>query len=49
MNKHAQQLGRLGAGKPKRYSAAELARRTKRLIAGRRAYAKIQRQARASK
>ena len=31
MNKAAQQLGRLAAGKPKNYSAAELARRKKRL------------------
>lgn len=31
MNKAAQQLGRLAAGKPKNYTAAELARRKKRL------------------
>ena len=31
MNKAAQTLGRLAAGKPKNYTAAELARRTKRL------------------
>lgn len=31
MNKAAQALGRLAAGKPKRYTAAELARRKKRL------------------
>jgi hypothetical protein len=42
-NKAAQTLGRMAKGKPKQYSKAELAKRTKRLIAGRRAYAKIQR------
>jgi len=31
MNKAAQQLGRLAAGKSKNYTAAELARRKKRL------------------
>lgn len=31
MNKAAQTLGRLAAGKPKNYTAAELARRKKRL------------------
>jgi len=44
MNKNAQALGRLNRGKPKRYSAEELARRTERLIAGRRAYAVKQRE-----
>ena len=31
MNRAAQALGRLGRGKPKNYTAAELARRKKRL------------------
>lgn len=31
MNKAAQSIGRLAAGKPKNYSAAELAKRKKRL------------------
>lgn len=35
MNKAAQALGRLAAGKPKRYSAAELEIRTARLAAAR--------------
>lgn len=35
MNKAAQQLGRLAAGKPKNYTVAELARRKKRLAAAR--------------
>jgi hypothetical protein len=42
-NKAAQTLGRMGRGKPKSYSADELAKRTERLIAGRRAYAVRQR------
>jgi hypothetical protein len=45
-NKAAQTLGRMARGKPKRYSAAELAKRTQRLIAGRRAYAVKQREQR---
>jgi len=44
LNKNAQALGRLNRGKPKRYSAEELAKRTERLIAGRRAYAVKQRE-----
>ena len=35
MNKHASQLGRLGAGKPKNYSQAELERRRDRLAEAR--------------
>lgn len=35
MNKAAQKLGRMAAGKPKNFSAAELARRTKRLAVAR--------------
>ena len=35
MNKAAQALGKLAAGKPKNFSAAELARRKKRLAAAR--------------
>jgi hypothetical protein len=31
MNKAAQALGRMAAGKPKRFSAAEIARRTARI------------------
>jgi len=46
LNKNAQALGRLNRGKPKRYSAEELAKRTERLIAGRRAYAVRQREQR---
>jgi hypothetical protein len=33
MNKAAQQLGRLARGKPKHYSAEEIKKRTKRLLA----------------
>jgi hypothetical protein len=46
VNKAAQTLGRMGRGKPKSYSAEELAKRTERLIAGRRAYAVRQREQR---
>lgn len=35
MNKAAQTLGKLAAGKPKQYSKAELKRKTKRLLKGR--------------
>jgi hypothetical protein len=35
MNKAAQQLGRLARGKPKRYSPAEIKKRTKRLAEAR--------------
>jgi len=31
MNKAAQALGRMAAGKPKRFSAAEIAKRTERI------------------
>jgi hypothetical protein len=46
LNKAAQTLGRMGRGKPKQYSAEEIAKRTERLIAGRRAYAVRQREQR---
>jgi hypothetical protein len=35
MNKAAQQLGRMAAGKPKHYSAAEIKKRKKRLAEAR--------------
>lgn len=34
-NPHAIALGKLAAGKPKKYSKAELAKRTRRIIAAR--------------
>jgi hypothetical protein len=37
-NKHAVELGRMAAGKPKHYSKAELAKRTVRLRKAKRAY-----------
>lgn len=43
MNKAAQQLGRLAAGKPKNYSAEELAKRSARLVKARKEYLKQQR------
>lgn len=32
-NPHASALGKLAAGKPKKYSKAEIAKRTKRILA----------------
>lgn len=39
----ASRLGRMARGKPKKYSAEELARRTRRLIAAAKAYHKKRR------
>lgn len=47
MNKAAQALGRLAKGKPKNYSAKEIARRTARLKAAQEKRAKTQRALRA--
>jgi hypothetical protein len=41
MNKAAQQLGRLAAGKPKKFSQSELDRRKKRLALGRQKLAEM--------
>ena len=43
MNRAASQLGRLAAGKPKKFSADELAKRTARLRAAQKERAKTQR------
>lgn len=48
MNKAASQLGRLAAGVPKKFSDAELAKRTARLKAAQKKRAKTQRTLRRS-
>lgn len=44
MNKHAQKLGRLAAGKPKNYSKAERLRRRERMARAREAKAALKKQ-----